>query len=66
MKTKEELKEEIAILDWMLFKFDLNHSNLLEFRELVNKRTKLETELKAVSNYTPNVNLLISPICWWQ
>lgn len=64
MKTKEELKAEIAQLDWMIFKFELTDSNLYIFKELIDKRNKLEAELKAINNYIPTINLLISPIAW--
>lgn len=63
---KEELKEKIAKLDWMIFKFELTDSNLYIFKKLVNDRNKLELELKTINNYTPIINLITNPVAWWN
>lgn len=63
---KEDIKKEIARVDWEIYLFEPDHSNLLEFRELINERMRLEAKLKAANNYVPVINLLTNPVAWWQ
>ena len=60
------IKDLISKVEWEIEKFDLSLDSVKEFKALVNRLYWLKKLYEEKGNYEVDINLLFSPIAWWQ